>query len=291
MTRPLTIREAAGRVLRRPIPWVLRYLGAVVPALLVAALLVVPLRGWLSHPLVAEAFETRSLDLLVDALMDLAEGLDGGPVLLAGLVLTPIVWGGLQLVWLFLEGGVLATYALPDHPTARQFLQACITYTASFLLIGVATSLVTGVVVVAGVAGVAAAGALLPWQWPGIVVGALTALGVIAVHTVAQQTRAAAVVAGDRNVRTALRCAGRIFRRRFAPLAILTAGTLATRALLAILASTLSGWIPLSWWLLTLLVQQSLQIAVTGVGLVRRAGQVAIASSSEVPLSATDIGA
>ncbi|MCJ7739295.1 MAG: hypothetical protein MUQ10_18615, partial [Anaerolineae bacterium] len=71
--------------------------------------------------------------------------------------------------------------------------------------------------------------------------------------------------------------AGRGVARRFVPLVALILGTLLLRVLFFLVQRALSGWIPISWWLLSLLVQQLLQIAITGLGLLRRAGEVALA--------------
>ena len=124
--------------------------------------------------------------------------------------------------------------------------------------------------------GVALIQALSLWSSLGMVVCAGGALASVGISVAAELARAAAVVGEDRNVRWAFGAAGRAAARRFWPLVALALGTLLLRVLLLLAQRALSGWIPISWWLLTLLVQQLLQIAITGVGLVRRAGEVAL---------------
>jgi len=274
-TRP-TFWEAASCVYRRPWPWVIRYVGVLAPALLVALMLLIPLRSWLSQALVVEVLETRSLDYLVDALMDLATEMEGGLLLLAGVALLPLVWIGMRMLWLFLEGGVLITYARPKRPTARTFLRACVDWFPSFLLISILAVLATGAVVGITAACVALVQALSLWPSLGMVVYAVGVVVAVGISVAAELARAAAVVGKDRNVRRAFGAAGRVAGRRFVPLVALILGTLLLRVLLFLVQRALSGWIPISWWLLTLLVQQLLQIVITGVGLVRRAGGVSL---------------
>ena len=281
-TRP-TFREAASCVFRRPWPWVIRYVGALVPALLVALMLLIPLRSWLSQPLVAEALETQSLDFLVDALMSLSTEMEGGPLLLAGVVLLPLVWIGTRMLWLLLEGGVLITYARPKRPIARAFLRACVDWFPSFLLISILAVFATGAVVGIVAVGVALIQALSLWPSLGIAVAAVGVVAVVGISVAAELARAAAVVGEDRNVWRAFGAAGRVVARRAGPLLALILGTLLLRVLLFLVQRALSGWIPLSWWLLTLLIQQLYQIAITGVGLLRRAGEVALAFPTPVP--------
>ncbi len=282
-----TFWEGASRVYRRPWPWVIRYAGALIPALLVALMLVIPLRAWLSHPLVAEVLETRSLDFLVDALMSLPTEMEGGLLLLAGVALLPLIWIGMRMFWLLLEGGVLITYARPKRPTARAFLRACVDWFPSFLLISILEVLATGAVVAIAAASVALIQALSLWESLATGVYAVGAVAVVGISVAAELARAVAVVGEDRNVWRAFGAAGRVVARRFVPLVALILGTLLLRVLLFLVQRALSGWIPISWWLLTLLVQQLLQIAITGVGSVRRAGEVALAfpaSAVEIPV-------
>jgi hypothetical protein len=262
---------------------VIRYVGAFVPALLVALTLLIPLRSWLSQPLVAEALETQSLDFLVDALMSLSTETEGGLLLLAGVALLPLVWIGMRMLWLLLEGGVLITYVQPKRPTARAFLRACVDWFPSFLLISILAVLATGAVVGIVAVGVALIQALSLWPSLGIAVSAVGVVTIVGISAAAELARAAAVVGEDRSVWRAFGAAGRVIARRFVPLVALILGTLLLRALLFLVQRALSGWIPISSWLLTLLVQQLLQIMITGVGLVRRAGEVALVFPIPVP--------
>jgi len=256
---------------------VIRYVGALAPALLVALMLLIPLRSWLSQPLVAEALETRSLDFLVDALMNLPIEMEDGLLLLAGAVLLPLVWIGMQMLWLLLEGGVLVTYARPKRPTVREFLRACVDWFPSFLLISIVAVLATGAVVGIAAAGLALIQALSLWEPLATGLYAVGGVVVVGISVAAELARAAAVVGEDRNVWRAFGAAGGVVVRRFVPLVVLILGTLLLRVLLFLVQRALSGWIPISWWMLTLLVQQLLQVAITGLGLLRRAGEVALA--------------
>jgi hypothetical protein len=274
-TRP-TFWEAASCVYRRPWPWVIRHVGALIPALLVALMLLIPLRSWLSQPLVAEALETRSLDFLVDALMSFATEVEGGLLLLAGVALIPLAWIGMRMLWLLLEGGVLVTYARPKRPTAREFLRACVHWFPSFLLISILAVLATGAVIVIAAVCVALIQTLSLWPSLATAVCGVGMAAIVGISVAAELARAAAVVGEDRNVWRAFGAAGRVVTRRAGPLVALILGALLLRGLLFLVQRALSGWIPISWWLLTLLVQQVLQVAITGVGLLRRAVEVAL---------------
>ena len=279
-----TFREAASCVYRRPWPWVIRYVGALIPASLVALMLLIPLRSWLSQALVVEVLETQSLDLLVDALVSLPTEMEDGSLLLAGALLTPLIWIGMRVLWLLLEGGVLITYARPERATVGEFLRACVHWFPSFLLISATAVSATGAVVGIAAVGVALIQALSLWPSLGTVVSGVGVVAVVGISVAAELARAAAVVGEDRNVWRAFGAVGRVAARRFWPLVALVLGTFLLRVLLFLVQHALSGWIPMSWWHLTLLVQQLLQIAITGVGLLRRAGEVALVFlAQEVP--------
>jgi hypothetical protein len=271
-----TVWEAILCVCRRPWPWVIRYTGGLAPAFLIALLLLISLRSWVSQPLVAEMLETRSLDLFADALMNLSGAIEDGPLLWAGIVLIPQIWIGIRLLWLFLEGGVLITYTQPKRPTIREFLCACLHWFPSFLMISISAAFVTVAVVGIASLSVVLVQILSLWMWLRTAVIVVGVAGVAGISAAAELVRAAAVVRKDRNVWRALCAAGRVAVHRFVPLVALIIGTLLLRGLFFLVQRALPGWIPLSWWLPTLLVQQSLQIAVTGLGLARRAGEVAL---------------
>jgi hypothetical protein len=180
------------------------------------------------------------------------------------------------MIWLLLEGGVLITYAQPQRPTAREFFRACIRWFPSFLLISIAALLATGFVIGIAIAGAVVVRGLSLWSTLGPMILVIGMVLVVGISVAAELARAAAVVGADRNVWRAMRAASRAAVQRFPSLAMLILGTLSLRVMLYLGQRVVSGWIPLSWWLLTLLVQQLFQVLVTYVGLVRRAGEVAL---------------
>jgi hypothetical protein len=276
MTVQSGLRRYLLRVVRRPWPWILRYVLALLPALAVALLLMVPLRGWFRLPVAIEALETRSLELLFDAMRTSpAQSPVDGLLWLLGLLAIPLIWAALRLVWLWLEGAVLTTYVADDPPTPRAFLRAGFHRLGSFLLIWLLVTV--GMVAILGVTILLMLLARQIWPPLTAVIGGIGGFLVVLLPIFGELARAGSVAWNDRHVLRAFRHAGTLLYRSFLPLLGLIIGTLLVSFLLFIVQRQLTLAIPLSWWAATLIVQQVIQIAITGVGLLRRAGEVGLA--------------
>ncbi|MBN1246696.1 MAG: hypothetical protein JXC32_03520 [Anaerolineae bacterium] len=275
-TRTL-FRHALVRVVRRPWPWLLRYLLALFPAALVAMLLLVPLRGWFRQPVVIEALETQSLDLLLDGLRALptASAVDG-LLWLAGLLAVPVIWAALRLVWLWLEGALLTTYAADAPPSPRAFVRAGFRWLGTFLLIGLLLAAISAMLVVSAI--LLGLLARMVWRPLAMVIAGAGAVLIAAMVLYGELARTAAVVSGDKHAVRAFGRAASVVCRRPLSLLALILGTLVLRGLLFLAQRELSLAIPLSWWAATLIVQQAIQVAITGASLLRRAGEVGLAA-------------
>jgi hypothetical protein len=262
----------AHRALRSPWPWVLRYGLSALPACLLAGLSVLPLGSWFRVPLLIEALDTRSLDKLGEFVMHLPS--DPGPLggLVVALMLVPIAWAIVQLVGLWMEGGILATYAHPTPPSWRAFIRVSTRALGAFALLAgigaVLTLLLLGATTVVTMAG----STLWPPIRPVAVALGVAALGVVWVWI--RLARASVMVRGDRHVLRALREAWRAVRLRPLHALLLVGGAFALRGLVVYATSVLVAWVPLRWWLLTLLIQQVAQLLTVGIGLARRVGEV-----------------
>ena len=275
--RDITLTGYVLRVVRRPWPWVLRYLLATVPALVLAPLIALPLRSWFRLPLLVEALNTRSLDLLIEVLVHPPAGTSLAPWLVLALLLAFLLWAIVGLLVLWTEGGVLASYVGPVRLSWREFAGASTRWFGSLLLLALLGTGLT-VVCVGGIAGLAWLAQTVS-RPVGIVVSVigLAAAGVVRVEM--QMARACVVVGEDRNVLRALREAWHTMLRRPLPLLALVIGALALRGLLAYGSGALIAHVPLSWWLLSLVIQQPVQMLVVGIGLARRAGEIGIAAA------------
>lgn len=263
------------RVFSRPRPWVMRYVLLTLPALVLAPLITFPFRAWFRYPLLVEALETQSLDLLLELLRLSSVEAPAGQLLGLAVLLILLTWVFVRGLWLWLEGGVLLTYVQAVPPSWREFFYACTRWLGSFLLLSVLGWLAIGLVGAA----FAAAAFLGNLVWPPL---ATFTLGVGAVLVVAcwlwvDFARVVAVVRDDRHVFRALTGAARVAGRRWLPLFGLMLGLLAVRLVVALASRALSSAMPYSWWLPTLAIQQLMQILAVGVSLIRRAGEAGLA--------------
>ena len=184
------------------------------------------------------------------------------------------------LAWLpaaFLNGGLLLIYADAPQPFRwRRFLWGCWHWFGAFLLLG-AAQVVTSSVLFVPVAGaamgaVAAAGGWLTW-----VVVPLLALIAVLWLALMECTRIVAVVGETRYVVRAFGEAARFIFRRPLPVA----GLYGLALLLLALLHALYHWglmphLPLDWWPLVLLVQQTFILARLWARLARLAGGVTL---------------
>jgi hypothetical protein len=270
MSTKSILRIYLARVVRRPRPWIVWYLLLTLPALFMVPLVAFPLRPWFRVPLWLEALDTRSLDALIESLMHPVAS--GGPLLALALIALPFAWLIVLALRLLTEGGVLATYALPDAPDWRGFGRACFRWLGSFLLMAL-----LGTVIVAILVGLAIISVLLlrrTWRPVGLLFGVLAMSAIVIARFWMELSRAAAVVRDDRHVIRALRYGGRLLRRYPLPLLGLGAGTAIVRWLVILGSRRLVREVPLSWWLLTLFVQQIVQVVTMGLPLARKAGEV-----------------
>jgi hypothetical protein len=276
------LRRYLARVVRRPWPWILRYLLATLPAFILAPLLLLPLASWFRLPLLLEALETRSLDLLLEVLVHQSQlATPQGPWLALALLLVPVAWVMVRVITTMVEGGILAAYAREAPLTARTFARACWRWFGSFLLLALLAALLIGTLSLAVVVVVVLARML--WRPLGVVAMIVGGVLIIAALIWFELARAAAVVKRDRHVLRALRQAARAAIQRPLPLVTLTVVTLALRIGIAFGSRLIANKLPFSWWLATLAVQQILQVAMVGLMLVRRAGEVGLAAQVAPP--------
>ncbi len=179
----------------------------------------------------------------------------------------------------FLSGGVYLTFAESPTPFRwRRFLWGCWHWWGAFLLLSAAQGIVstlfvplTGTVI----GGVAAVGGWLAW----IVAPMLALLGLLWLALV-EFIRVAAVVGQTRNVFQALGGALRFvlsgFRNLLAVLGFYVLALLLLGLLHALYRWGLMPRLPLDWWPLVLVVQQTFILARLWARLVRMAGGVAL---------------
>lgn len=275
------MRTCLLHVVQRPWPWVLRYLLTAVPAVALGLLLALPLGPWFRLPLFVRALDRRSLDDLLEVLLNQPEGQSLGPSLGAALILVPIAWLGLRVIGLWLEGGILATYALPTVPAWRAFATTSTRWFGSFLLLAL-VGIGAGAALTGGTVGLALLAGMISRPL-GIGVGLAGALVVIFAGAWARLARAVVVVREDGHIVRALRQAWHTMWRRPLLFLGLVVGALAVGGLLIWLGSALNHAVPLRAWLLSLLIQQPIQIALVGVGLARRAAEVGLAAAPRSP--------
>lgn len=275
--------QSVSRVVTRPRPWILRYLLHLLPAVVLAVLIAGSMLPLFRIPLMTEALRTRSLGDLLEIVRSL-EDRDSGFVVLGTvgfLLLTVVTWLPVQLAGLWIEGGVLQTYAADRRLDRRAFWSACRRTFKSFLVLGLAQSLAVGVVI--GIA--LALGAALDLL---LVLGIAAALGTWVLMVLGELVRVIIVIEDDRHLVRALGGALRLIRRRVGSVFLLVAVSVALHLLLFFAQRTGARTMPTSWWALSLLVQQSIQILGAGVRLARQAGMVGLAHTAGIEASSEE---
>ncbi len=265
------IAAYVARALRRPRPLAVLYAITAVPSLLFALLLAWPLLELSRYPLLRQALERRSLGDLIEVFSRLEGAPSAWPLiaLLGGLLVSLL----LLVVRVYLQGGTLLTYAVPQPLTRREFHAGCRRWFGSFFLLNLLGSCVIllplGLVVVGwGLAsyGGGAVGLLLLLF--GALIGGLIIL-------VIEMARAAAVVRDDRNVGHALVAAGRgLWQRPHYFLGLAALGVLLQVGLYGL--ARLVGGLSIPAWFLSLILLQLVALARLLVRLGRWAGEVGI---------------
>jgi hypothetical protein len=216
-----------GRALCRPWPWALRYGLTTVPAGFLALVFALPLRSWFRVPLLVEALEARSLEKLGEFALHAPS--DTVPIgwLVTAFLSVPVIWAVVQLLGLWFEGGILATYAHPAPPSWRAFAAISTRALGRFALlalIGISLTLL----LVAATLVVALVGRAF---WPPLVAGAVyLGMGAIGCLWVWIRLARASVVAREEgHVLKALREAWRTVRRWPLPVVALAVSVFALR--------------------------------------------------------------
>jgi hypothetical protein len=188
------------------------------------------------------------------------------------------------LAWLpaaFLNGGLLLAYAEAPQPLRwRRFCWGGWHWFGTFLVLGLVQGIAFTVALLAGLAAVGAAVAAVG-QW--LIWLALPLLGLAASLWLAwmEGARIVAVVGGTRNVLRAMGGGIRFVFRHLPSFAVLYGLTLLlTASLHLVFRWGLMRRLPLDWWPLVLLVQQSFVLARLGTRLLRLAGGAALARES-----------
>jgi hypothetical protein len=286
--------------------WLLLSGVSLLSALLLAALPALSLASSPGHrPAIRDAADGVDAWLVIETLMSPSttasiEGREGAPELTdslqQALVLGLLTAGGLPLLaWIpaaFLSGGLLLTYAEASEPFYwRRFLWGCWHWFGAFLLLGAIQGILTGLIliptVVALVGAIAAEGRILAW-----VIVLMLVLAAMFWLVLMECTRMVAVVVWTRNIIRAIGGAVRFLFRHPLPVAVLYGLTLLLAGLVHLLYRLgLMPYLPLDWWPLVLLVQQTFILARLGTRFLRLAGGVALISrypppDQEPPLTA-----
>jgi hypothetical protein len=272
--RPLA--KAVARVVRSPRPWLLRYVLATVPALILALMVMHPLRSWFTVPLMIRALEERSLDYLLEAGEFAGRQVASDPVLALAMLLIPLGWLLVRVLWVFLEGGILTTYAQPAPLSGRGFFSASWRWFGTLLLLNILWLLATGLLGALMLGVGALAGAL--WLPLGSVIRVAGALGIVMLWLWFSLARSVTVVRGNRNLLRALAGAARVIRLRPAQIVVLVAVTLALHVLFIWASRVGTVALPYAWWLPGLILQQVAAVLAVGATLARRAGEVQLAN-------------
>jgi hypothetical protein len=279
-TDPLNgVPELAGvvqHVLRSPRTWVLRYLLATIPSVVFAVMFMYPLRPWFRIPLLVRGLETRSLDQLLEAIEFSVGQIVHGLPLVVTMLLIPLGWILVQVVWVFIEGGILATYAEPGTLSWREFIGRSWYWFGSLLLLGViwfAAAVPLGVLTI--LLG-SLAGSL--WHPLSMIVLIIGVVSIVVLWIWFSLARSVTVVRDDRNVFHALRSAARVIRQRPVGVLVLVVVTLTLQAVLVWTSRVGTVVLPYAWWLPALILQQMASALAMGLTLARRAGEIGLAA-------------
>jgi len=191
--------------------------------------------------------------------------------LLTALAIPVIAW----FTSTFLSGGVLSTFAASPRPfQLKRFIHTCWHWFGVFLLLGVVQTAVTLVffAISAGLsAGLIALGG---WQLAWVLVPLLVLLGLF-LFAVFELTRVVAVTSGTRRISHAFRGATKLIGRRPLAISLLYGLTFLSLVILrAIYNQGIRPSLPLDWWPLVLVVQQTHILLRLWIRLARIAGAV-----------------
>lgn len=274
MSRRSSRWRILSRVATRPRPWILRYLLHLLPAVLLAVPIAGSMLGLFRYPLMAEAMRTRSLgDLLEITRVSDGEGFNTGLAALgwvAAFGLALLAWIPIQVAGLWLEGGILHTYAVDHRPDGRAFRSACGRTFGPFLVLAAGQSLAVGAIV--GIAAVLEI--VLDARIPGV--RPAVAISAAALLVLGELARVVMVVSDDLNVLRALRDTIRLVGSRLGDLALVIGASFGLHALLFSAQRAVGQAIPIPWWALSFFVLQGNQFLGTGVRLARQAGMVGL---------------
>lgn len=276
-------------VLRYPQTWLLLFVANLFPALLLAAVPALSLTSGLARrPVIQDVADgVDAWFVLENSMSGLAQMALGAPVEASGgvslnLLAVLLLLASLPLAaWLlpaFLEGGVLHTFLQAGPFRWRAFLRACWHWWGVFILLaavqGLATIFVLAPLVLFAAAAGGAAWLLLP------VLALAVALGL----ALMEYTRILAVARDTRNPFQAFGMAVRFVfdrRRRPAVFVLYLVSLLLVALLHTLYRLGLMPLLPLEWWLLVLVVQQSFILLRLGSRLARLAGASALLRHTE----------
>lgn len=278
----VTWREGVTRAWRRPRAWLLVYGLVSLPAALVGPLLALTLLPLVRLPLFNTALATRRLDFVTDLLLGplLKANLDiptpdiGTPVLggLLGICGVLLVWPLFGLVWVFLEGGTLTSYAAAQPVTWREFWAGCKRWFGPFLVLNSVGVILAGLALVAGLGVAYGLSGRLP-----VTAQVVRGLGWLLAGGIAswvELMRVTAVVREVRQVGNWIRLTAQVVKAHALDIAQLLLGSVALYALLGWAYRLVMDRLPFRWWLATLLIQQLYVLLRLGVRLAREAGMV-----------------
>ncbi|MCP4536420.1 MAG: hypothetical protein GY832_04670 [Chloroflexi bacterium] len=193
--------------------------------------------------------------------------------LLTTLALPLVAW----LPAAFLSGGMLVTYAEAPAPFRwRRFLWGCWHWFGAFLLLSAAQGIVSTALFVP-IAGMALGSIAAVGRWMLWIVTSLLALVILLWLALMESIRIAAVIGQTRNIFRAFAQAARFIRSNFMAITGLYGLALLPWGFLHVLYRWgLMPHLPLNWWPLVLIVQQTFIVARLWVRLVRMAGGVAL---------------
>ena len=261
--------------------WILRYCLSFCPALILSLILSMSFWQSFTHPYISHLIEQRNVDILFDALLNIGEG-EGSlllPLIITVLVL--LIWVPIQIGFLWLEGGTFFSYISEKPNSWKEFSQASNRWFGFMLLNSSICTLTTGCILVLTL--ISALVVRLVWSplmWCVIAAGVLLSICIVLWFEV---TRAVAVVHNERHMgRVFLGCL-ELFRQTPWQLVAIYAFSLCAMVFLLLIQQWVSVIVPVTWWLLSLLLLQALAFTRHGLRLFRYSGVVFLTQNTSDP--------
>jgi hypothetical protein len=265
-------KKAFTRFFTHTRPWITRYVFNMMTAMIFSLIITLSMWHLLSHPLVSVMLEQRSLDILLDILSN--KNAEDNNLLLTFIIIgmTVLAWLPIQIVWIWLEGGILSSYASEKRLNWKAFFNACSQWFGFMLLLR--SLYIVIFVIIITVTAVLVFLMLLLWVPPSWVFLTAGVLLLTILHLCMELFTTAAITTKHKNIFSVSRICLMLVKKIPGPLLIFYILTMSVTTFLLLIQRWVGIAVPMDWWLISLFLFQILVLTRQGLRLFRQSGEV-----------------